>query len=105
MSKLAKELNDKGVVPDMAVKGQIHALIKLIENKDEALAHGFTEDQINEGGVFQAEIPLSDFGITEAYLEEHPEGSDRGGYVPTVFRYTPGAKETAYYMELDGEWH
>ena len=30
-------------------------------------------------------------------IEEHPEGSDRGGYVPTL---TNGC----YYMENDGEW-
>lgn len=36
----------------------------------------------------------NDLGCVEA----HPEGSDRGGYVPTL-------SNGCYFMENDGEWH
>jgi len=41
-------------------------------------------------------------GFEKGYLGEHPEGSDRGGYVPYVV-----AKDgqTAYYCENEGEWY
>lgn len=39
-------------------------------------------------------------GVVEGYIDEHPEGSDRGGYVPTVF----AGDDAAYYDENEGEW-
>lgn len=35
------------------------------------------------------------------YLDSHPEGSDRGGYVPWLFG-SGGA--SVYYYEPEGEW-
>lgn len=37
----------------------------------------------------------------EIYVDEHPEGSDRGGYVPTI-EYEG---KQYYFMELDNEWY
>lgn len=36
----------------------------------------------------------------EGWLDAHPEGSDRGGYVP----YWVRGEERAYYDETGGEW-
>ena len=37
----------------------------------------------------------------EGYVDEHPEGSDRGGFVP----YWESGGEKAYHYEPDGEWY
>ena len=55
---------------------------------------------------------LTDVGFHKGYVDEHPEGSDRGGYVPYVehvetFQYTEDGKENhyrAYHDENFGEW-
>lgn len=44
---------------------------------------------------------LDKVGFLRGYLEEHPEGSDRGGYVPTVFSKDG---QTAYYDETGCCW-
>jgi uracil phosphoribosyltransferase len=45
-------------------------------------------------------VPLPDGA--KAYVDSHPEGSDRGGYVPYV-ELASGV--SVYYYEGDGEWH
>ena len=65
----------------------------------------------NEGKVTLVHAPpdkedltkaeLAALKVSKVYLSAHPEGSDRGGYVPYV-RFKDGSK--IYYMELDGEW-
>lgn len=53
-----------------------------------------------KGQVTLEPLAPDELGITDGYLHEHPEGSDRGGYVPTVFT----ASGSAYYDENAGEW-
>ena len=45
---------------------------------------------------------LDKVGFLEGYVEGHPEGSDRGGFVPTVYSKTG---QTAYHDENAGEWY
>lgn len=40
----------------------------------------------------------------EGYLDDHPEGADRGGYVPTLFFLGDNA-ENVYYDDCCCEWH
>jgi hypothetical protein len=42
----------------------------------------------------------SDFGITSLCITAHPEGADRGGYVPTAF----SSNGNAIWDEGGGEW-
>jgi hypothetical protein len=49
-------------------------------------------------GVLE-EVPLP--AGAEGYVDAHPEGSDRGGYVPWL--EVPGASPVFYY-EPEGEW-
>lgn len=44
-------------------------------------------------------VPLPE-GV-EGYLDDHPEGSDRGGYVPFLY----SGLHRIYYYEPDGAWH
>jgi len=81
MDPLYKRLNDAGIVPVPSAQG------------------GEIELETSDGDMATL-VPLSDFGITEAYVAAHPEGSDRGGYVPTVF--SPDGD--AFYSETAGEW-
>lgn len=43
---------------------------------------------------------LDELDTYEAYLDDHPEGSDRGGYVVWVEK----DDDRCYYYEPDGEW-
>lgn len=43
---------------------------------------------------------LDKIGFTESYVDDHPEGSDRGGYVP----YLEASGHTFFYYENAGEW-
>lgn len=75
-SDLADRLNAKKVSPSID-KGKVVALIDMNWVK----------------------YPLDSFKITDGYLEEHPEGADRGGYVAYVTDGTDGA-----YYDSDGVW-
>jgi len=46
------------------------------------------------------EVPftLADLGVDKGWLDEHPEGEDRGGYVPFVF----AGEAKAFFHS--GEW-
>lgn len=44
---------------------------------------------------------LERVGFKSGYVEAHPEGSDRGGYVPTVYSRD---EEVAYYDENGDGW-
>jgi len=76
-----KSLNDAGVYP-MVCEGEV-TLVK-------------EDDEGNE-----VEVALSEFNIIKGYVDEHPEGSDRGGFVPWV-RLNDDVE--AYHMENDGCW-
>ena len=56
------------------------------------------ETKLDEVEVEEQDWPLPDGA--KAFLDQHPEGSDRGGYVPWV---EVGAARV-YYYEPDGEW-
>ena len=79
-SDLAEYLNSNEIMPDCA-KGQVY----LMNDKYVPL----TDDE------------LKSMGFVEGYVEAHPEGADRGGYVPTVHT----ANECAYFDENAGEWY
>ena len=48
----------------------------------------------------EIDVPMAEFGITDGYIDAHPEGSDRGGYVPFVF----ADKVSSHYDETGGDW-
>jgi hypothetical protein len=53
----------------------------------------------------EKEFSLEALGYTEvsSYIDSHPEGSDRGGYVPYVEAVGPDKKHyNVYYYEHDG---
>lgn len=81
---LAEYLNTNNMMPKCA-KGRV-SLVKYTED-DEYIP--LTTDE------------LRSIDFTEGYIEAHPEGVDRGGYVPTVHT----ANECAYYDENAGEWY
>jgi hypothetical protein len=44
----------------------------------------------------------------DGYVDDHPEGSDRGGYVPTLFFHGAsgsGVAQNVYYDECCCEWY
>ena len=71
--ELAKKLNDDGR-PFMAVIGGGQVI-------------GFTRYEGNEedGEGEEISYSLAELGVDKGYLDEHPEGADRGGYCPFVF--------------------
>jgi len=77
---LAQKLNADGVYPTSMGKGQV-ALFK-------------DDDQGNEIDV------TANYPDIELYIDEHPEGADRGGYVP----WAEAGSDTAFYYGPDGEW-
>jgi hypothetical protein len=46
----------------------------------------------------QIPYTLADLGVDKGWLDEHPEGADRGGYVPFVF----AGEAKAFFRS--GEW-
>jgi hypothetical protein len=81
---LAEYLNSNDIVPECA-KGRVSLVRR--DDSDEFIPLALEE--------------LSSIGFIEDYVEEHPEGSDRGGYVPTIHT----SDECAYYDESAGEWY
>lgn len=83
-------------------------MIKLDGTKTEILAalNEYGPGEIEKGrfstlyshGDEEHELPLPEGW--EGYLDAHPEGSDRGGYLPTV--HGPGG--SFMFSEHDGEW-
>lgn len=51
--------------------------------------------------IHLTDLEENQLGIIDAYLDEHPEGAGRGGYVTWV-EFNDGSK--IYYMDNDGEW-
>jgi hypothetical protein len=77
---LANVLNRRGFRPDVST-GRVVALM--------------TEDdeKVDDSVLRILELDPANLG----YLDAHPEGSDRGGYVPFVFR----GEESAYWDEME----
>lgn len=80
---LAGELNDVGPIWPVCSRGVVT---------------GFDTEDGQRIDLGDLELPGGP--LTEGYIEAHPEGSDRGGYVPTVFR----GEEQAHYDENAGVW-
>jgi hypothetical protein len=77
---LAFLLNEMMVIPSVK-KG----VVTLISSLDEQLLE---------------QVVATQMGITKMYVDEHPEGSDRGGYVP----YVEASGEKAFYYEPAESW-
>jgi len=58
------------------------------------------DDESYQTELAATDEELSELGFQKGYVAAHPEGSDRGGYVPTIFCES-GAY---YYDEGAGEW-
>lgn len=71
----------------------------LDDHLDDSGSGGALADKLNEGGVapkvthgnitlYSVEtdggVPWAEYGITEAYCQDHPDGMDRGGIVVVV---------------------
>jgi len=68
------------------------------------MGDGKVTDLVTPDGAALGSQDLAKLGLDPSdlgCLDEHPEGSDRGGFVPFV-RRLDGA--TAYFMEQEGEW-
>ena len=76
-TSLADELNQRELTPGTVIEGKVY---------------GFFDSDDND-----LEFEESKTGVTHGYLDEHPEGADRGGYCPWVFR----DEESAFWHE---EW-
>jgi hypothetical protein len=89
---LATLLNENHFVP-VVQKGQV-TLAKTAYDAESG-CYDYDESETTQED-------LEKVGFLEGWLEEHPEGSDRGGYVPTVF-FKNG--QSSYYHENAGEWY
>lgn len=98
---IANNMDDQPAAQLQAKKGQsladelTAARIGPIGKKGQLI--GFRKFDDSEGDV---ELPLSTFGVTEGFLHDHPEGSDRGGYIWHALR----GNEVAIYQDGDGSW-
>lgn len=72
-------------------------LLEFVENLTPATGRGQVTHLLTDD---ETTVPLPE-GVC-GWLDEHPEGSDRGGYVPWLF--LPDGTGI-YYYEPDGEWH
>jgi len=54
---------------------------------EEGKVIGFIREELKDQEVEEVEMPysLADSGVDKGWLDEHPEGADRGGYCPFVF--------------------
>jgi len=84
---VAEKLNEMDIVP-VIERGKIVKLSLDGEEDNELSA-----DQYGELGVDPKEI---------GFLDEHPEGVDRGGWVPTLL--TVGQAYGPFYSETACEW-
>ena len=84
---LAEKLNAIGAMPETS-QGKVVTLNVMDDSRNET---ALTDEELNMLGIDPSNI---------GYIDQHPEGSDRGGNVEWVF-----AKDTqAYWMENDGKW-
>ena len=83
-------LNENNLLPTCR-KGQV----TLVRTEYDAESCCWEETQTSQED-------LDKVGFLEGYVEEHPEGSDRGGFVPTVYSKDG---QTAYHDENAGVWY
>jgi hypothetical protein len=91
--KLTEELEKLEAQPNVE-KGQVESVEVTQDGSTKTLSLGELATQLGFSGA-------------EGYVDEHPEGSDRGGFVPTLFFFgkSEGRKpENAFYDENGGEW-
>lgn len=92
----AEQLNELEATPQTE-GGKITALVIWTSYDDEKRRQtGLSGEETELTDEQYAELGLdkNDLGC----IDDHPEGSDRGGYVPTL-------NDGSYYMENDGEWY
>jgi hypothetical protein len=100
---LAERLNDAGVEP-FARRGKI--ILSFEPGTPELQARFEATPDEDQHAAFQRVSGEMDtylkkmFSITDGWLESHPQGSDRGGYIP----YVEGPNGHAYYDMHDGGW-
>ena len=73
----------------------------LVPNQDNDCVDLLVVFQENDEEREPTQEELSAVGFKKCRLEAHPEGSDRGGYVPTAYSVEG---QTAYYDENGGGW-
>ena len=86
---LADKLNELNAFPEVE-GGQVKLLV-------------WTDPPTYEQDRPATDEELKALGIDPSepgYVTDHPEGSDRGGFVPFVY----AGKESAFHSENDGEW-
>ncbi|RKZ86256.1 MAG: hypothetical protein DRQ39_05955 [Gammaproteobacteria bacterium] len=98
--ELARQLTELGVRPETN-QGQVVALVR-----------SYREDGVSYEEPLDVE-QLAELGVDPSlgYVDDHPEGSDRGGYVPYVLcvaTYTTTYSDTNHYRvrfdENANEW-
>lgn len=87
--EFAEKLNEFGVQPSID-EGQVVSLFTWSEEDDEEEQVDLTDEQEKELGIQDG---------FNGYLVAHPEGSDRGGYVPCI-----SEPNLVYYDENAGRW-
>jgi len=86
---------------NMAAVALVHefSLKKALEGYTQIVEKGkivLLEDDNGEAKALEDVVPGG-----EGYLDEHPEGADRGGYVPTVFL----GRNYMYWDKENGGWY
>ena len=91
--ELGAKLNELRISPETA-KGKVVEL-----SSYDRTTHTSTPLENNE--LVALGLNPEDLG----YVDEHPEGSDRGGYVPFLKATCDGVQVEFYYYEPAGEWY
>jgi hypothetical protein len=74
------------------------------------VTHFIQDTWDSDGGVNSKEVSLWSvanqlgFASVEGFLDEHPEGADRGGYVPWLRFSGSDSVYSVYWYEPDGQW-
>lgn len=72
----------------------------IVEEGNVTLGKYALDDEDYQTELAATDEELSELGFQRAYVGAHPEGADRGGYVPTLVCETG----TFFYQEEGGEW-
>lgn len=91
MSSLAETLNGLNCVPS-------------VDQGNVTLQRYADDDTDYQNPVDLSPMELQSLGFQRAYVDAHPEGSDRGGYVPYVVCLRNNELSKAHYDELGDFW-
>lgn len=102
--RVRQTLNERKLKPD-AGEGKVELVTERFVPGDRLRGDRYEQDEVDCQALAR-ELGFEHFA---GFVEEHPEGSDRGGYVPTVHFYNgdnPYGDDAvdAHYDENFGEW-